>query len=145
MQHQRTQKRLLLNADREAMRHKREKTIKMKYYGVLGLDPIVQDEDTKVITENTSTKSNHIYSIKAKFGLDDHAFGLDDQLFTPKWQFDKHHHAFQEMQDNITLNLKIRTAHAKDIRNKRIETERKKDDALNKQRAIIGLAPLNER
>ena len=107
----------------------------MRSYGVLGLDPIRQDEDTKVVTENTSTKSNHIYSIKAKFGLNDHAFGLGDELFTPKWQFDKHHHAFQEMQDNITLNLKIRTAHAKDIRNKRLEIERKKDHVLNTQRA----------
>ena len=87
--HSRANKRSQQNADRQAMKHKREKSLKTTYYGILGVDPIAPVDDIKVTSDTHTTKSNQIWQIKARFGLDDHAFGLDRQLFTPKHEFDQ--------------------------------------------------------
>ena len=76
----------------------------MTYYGILGLDPIAQNAEdlefdmakeeqaaglnTKKVDAEEATKSSQGYQIKAKYGLEDHAFGLDHQLFTTKHEFE---------------------------------------------------------
>ena len=91
--YQRTQKRQQLQADREASKNKREKLVKPQYYGILGLNSLAGDGQSKDAASKDS-QANQVNSLKSQFGMDERAFGLPTKLFYTKAERDSHYGAF---------------------------------------------------
>ena len=87
-----------MNDYRIAMRDKRKRSIKTKFYGILGIDQLERQEEirndiekmTEAVVPDKENKNFYaqVKSIKSKYNLDDRAFGLDNALFNTKYEFD---------------------------------------------------------